>query len=59
MTIEMLTEKTAHLTRAQLRELAESAERIAVRYAQTEGQTARTAAAWMIARCYCAILAAR
>ena len=59
MTIETLTQKTAHLTTEQLRDLAQSAERIAVRYAQTEGQTARTAAAWMLARCYSAILAAR
>lgn len=59
MTIETLTQKTAHLTTEQLRDLADSAERIAVRYAQTEGQTARTAAAWMLARCYGAIVAAR
>ena len=57
--IETLTQKTAHLTNQQLRDLAESAERVALESARTEGATPKTAGAWFLWRCYSAILAAR
>lgn len=59
MSIETLTARTAHLSTARLRALVESAERVALESARTEGASAKTAGAWFLWRCYSAILAAR